>query len=174
VEGSPAAAAAGGGEPAGKFFAALDGDWQLTAAQRARLAPAVTAALNAGWTPPALTGFTAANTGGVRNPYAVLAARLSHAELSPPYAPPGCSASTATRHDRARAASHQRRPAARRIVKTGIFDDASPELSNPVPSPSGGAAGNSPTEGRVTQGEDVGVVRGDDLPVRAAPPMPAL
>jgi Helix-turn-helix domain len=91
----PAAAAAGGGGPAGEFFAALDRDWQLTAAQRARLAPAVTAALNAGWTPQALAGFTGANTGGVRNPYAVLAARLSPAELPPPYAqrrsrPPWC------------------------------------------------------------------------------------
>ena len=91
----PAAAAAGGGGPAGEFFAALDGDWQLTAAQRARLAPAVTAALTAGWTPQALAGFTGANTGGVRNPYAVLAARLAPAELPPPSAqrpsrPPWC------------------------------------------------------------------------------------
>jgi hypothetical protein len=92
---APPAAAAGDGEPAGEFFAALDRDWQLTADQRARLAPAVTAALNAGWTPQALAGFTGANTGGVRNPYAVLAARLAPAELPPPYLrrpsrPPWC------------------------------------------------------------------------------------
>jgi hypothetical protein len=53
------------------------------------------AALNAGWTPQALAGFTGANTGGVRNPYAVLAARLVPAEMPPPYAqrpprPPWC------------------------------------------------------------------------------------
>ena len=34
-----------GGGPAGEFFAALGGGWRLTAAQRARLVPAVTAAL---------------------------------------------------------------------------------------------------------------------------------
>ena len=41
---------------------------------------AVTAALNAGWTPRALAAITGANTSGVRNPYAVLAVRLSAAE----------------------------------------------------------------------------------------------
>jgi Helix-turn-helix domain len=56
----------------------------LTAAQRARLAPAVATALNAGWTPRALVAFTGRNTDGVRNPYAVLAARLSPAGLPPP------------------------------------------------------------------------------------------
>ncbi|HEY3952151.1 MAG TPA: helix-turn-helix domain-containing protein [Streptosporangiaceae bacterium] len=78
------AGAAGGGEPVSGFFAALGGRWRLTATQRARLAPAVTAALAAGWTPPALAAFTGANTSGVRNPYAVLATRLSQAELPPP------------------------------------------------------------------------------------------
>ncbi len=74
----------GGGEPVSGFFAALGDRWQLTATQRARLAPAVTVALTAGWTPQALATFTGANTNGVRNPYAVLAARLSKAELPPP------------------------------------------------------------------------------------------
>jgi hypothetical protein len=85
---------AGGGAPMSEFFAALGDGWRLTAAQRARLAPAVTAALRAGWTPRALAAFTGANTDGVRNLYAVLGARLSDAELpSPPMRssrPPWC------------------------------------------------------------------------------------
>lgn len=90
-----AAGAADGGGPTGEFFAALGPGWRLTAAQRVRLAPAVTTALDAGWTPQALAAFTGANTTGVRNPYAVLAARLSPAELPPPPArrpprPPWC------------------------------------------------------------------------------------
>ena len=83
-EALPAAGADGGGGPAGEFFAALGPDWRLTAAQRARLARAVTTALNAGWTPQALAAFAGANTSGVGNPSAVLAARLSPAELPPP------------------------------------------------------------------------------------------
>ena len=83
-----------GGERAGEFFAALGDCWRLTAAQRARLGPAVTAALCAGWTPRALAAFTGANTDRIRNPYAVLAARLSSRELpSPPKRaarPPWC------------------------------------------------------------------------------------
>ena len=89
-----AAAPARGARPAawatarvgvGEFFAALGDGWRLTAAQRTRLAPAVTTALDMGWTPQALAAFTGASTDGVRNPYAVLAARLSSAELpSPP------------------------------------------------------------------------------------------
>jgi hypothetical protein len=59
----------------------------LTATQRARLAPAVRAALGAGWMPHALAAFTGANTVGVRSPYAVLAARLSPDELPPPRGP---------------------------------------------------------------------------------------
>jgi hypothetical protein len=95
-EAPPAVEAADcGGGPASEFFAALGRDWQLTIAQRARLAPAVTAALNAGWTPQALAAFAGANTSGVRNPYAVLVARLAPAELPPPYPkrpprPPWC------------------------------------------------------------------------------------
>ena len=69
---------------AGEFFAILGDGWRLTAAQQARLAPAVQAALDAGWLPQALAAFTGANTAEVRSPYAVLAARLSPAELPPP------------------------------------------------------------------------------------------
>jgi len=71
---------------AGAFYAALGPGWPLTAHQRTRLAPPVAAALAAGWTPAALAQFAGANTGGVRSPYAVLAARLSPGELP---APPG-------------------------------------------------------------------------------------
>jgi hypothetical protein len=86
---------AGGGQAIGDFFAVLSDGWRLTAAQRARLAPAVRAALDEGWLPQALAAFTGANTVGVRNPYAVLAARLSPAELPPqqrqrPARPPWC------------------------------------------------------------------------------------
>jgi hypothetical protein len=73
-----------GGGPIGEFFTALGPDWRLTAAQRARLTAAVTAALDAGWAPRTLAAVTGANTSGVRNPYAVLAARLAPAELPPP------------------------------------------------------------------------------------------
>ena len=73
-----------GGGLVGEFFGALGSAWRLTAAQRGRLAPAVDAALRAGWTPAELAAFTGANTGGVRNPYAVLAARLSPDELPGP------------------------------------------------------------------------------------------
>jgi hypothetical protein len=89
------AGTAGGGPAVGEFFAVLGDGWRLTADQRARLAPAVQAALEAGWLPQALAAFTGANTAGVRNPYAVLAARLSPAELPPqqqqrPARPPWC------------------------------------------------------------------------------------
>jgi len=83
-----------GGEPAEEFFAALGTGWRLTATQRLRLAPAVTAALGKGWTPGALAAFTGADTNRVHSPYAVLAARLSPAELLAPPAqsarPPWC------------------------------------------------------------------------------------
>jgi hypothetical protein len=74
-----------GGGPVGEFLAALGSLWQLTGDQRARLAPAVQAALDTGWMPQALAAFIGANTTGVRSPYAVLAARLSPAELPPPH-----------------------------------------------------------------------------------------
>jgi putative drug exporter of the RND superfamily len=78
----PRAGAAGAGHS--RIWAGIGGRWRLTATQRARLAPAVTAALAAGWAPTALAAFTCGNINGVRNPYAVLTARLSEAELSPP------------------------------------------------------------------------------------------
>jgi hypothetical protein len=86
---------AASGGPAGEYFAALGDRWQLAGRQRARLIPAVMAALAAGWTPHGLAAFTGANTAGVRNPYAVLAARLSPGELPPPQGqrptrPPWC------------------------------------------------------------------------------------
>jgi hypothetical protein len=65
----------------GEFFAALGDAWLLTADQRARLTPAVAAALDTGWSPAELAAFSGANTDGVRNPYAVLAARLSPEQL---------------------------------------------------------------------------------------------
>jgi len=54
------------------------------------------AALAVGWAPHGLAAaFTGANAAGVRNPYAVLAARLSPGELPPPQGqrptrPPWC------------------------------------------------------------------------------------
>ena len=71
----------------GAFFAALGDAWRLTGAQRAKLAPAVQAALDTGWAPQALASVTGSNTTGVRNPYAVLATRLSAAELPAPVRP---------------------------------------------------------------------------------------
>ena len=73
----------GGGAP-GEFFSALGPGWLLTARQRARLVPAVSDAVAAGWDPVALAAFVGANCAGVRNPYAILAARLSPGELPAP------------------------------------------------------------------------------------------
>jgi hypothetical protein len=69
--------------------------WLVTAEQRARLAPAVKAALDMGWTPSSPAAFTGANIDGVRSPYAVLTSRLSPAELPRPIGhgpprPPWC------------------------------------------------------------------------------------
>ncbi len=76
------------GGPVGEFFAAISAAWPFTRAQRARLAPAVDEALNTGWTPTDLAASIAGNTAGVRNPYAVLAARLSSDDLlAPPRRP---------------------------------------------------------------------------------------
>jgi len=75
---------AGGGS---EFFTRLGPGWPLTGAQRRRLAPMVAAALGAGWDPAALAAFVSANTAGVRSPAAVLATRLSPAELPAPAAP---------------------------------------------------------------------------------------
>jgi DNA-binding Lrp family transcriptional regulator len=67
-----------------EFFDTLGPRWPLTGRQRASLTPAVSAALAAGWVPGPLAEFTGASTRGVRNPFAVLAARLSPVELPPP------------------------------------------------------------------------------------------
>jgi hypothetical protein len=64
-----------------RYFDALGPQWPLTAAQRDRLTPAVEAAVADGWTPDRLAAFTGANSTGVRNPYAVLSARLSPDQL---------------------------------------------------------------------------------------------
>ncbi|MHB1873425.1 MAG: hypothetical protein ACYCPF_01020 [Streptosporangiaceae bacterium] len=73
-----------GGGGVGDFFAALGDGWRLTDAQLARLVPSIAAALDAGWEPHQLARFVGANRDGIRSPYAVLAARLSLAELPPP------------------------------------------------------------------------------------------
>ncbi len=88
--------------PMGEFFAALGPDWQLTAAQRARLGDAVTTALNAGWTPRALAAFTASCRRRSRSD------RPGRRGAANAIEPPGCSALMATRHARALTAS--RRP----------------------------------------------------------------
>ena len=80
----PYAADAAGGEQISEFFAALGSGWRLTSTQRARLTPTVQAAFQAGWVPQTLAAFAGANATGVRSPYAVLAARLSPAELPLP------------------------------------------------------------------------------------------
>jgi hypothetical protein len=69
---------------AGRYFDAFGPQWRLTAAQRDRLMPAVEAALADGWTPDRLAELTGANSVGVRNPYAVLSARLSPDQLPVP------------------------------------------------------------------------------------------
>ena len=87
------AAAAASGVPIGEasindavsgFFVALGDAWSLTCTQRARLIPAVMTAMKAGWEPDVLARFVGANTVAVRNPYAVLATRLSPTELPSP------------------------------------------------------------------------------------------
>jgi hypothetical protein len=74
----------GTGGGVGEFFARLGPGWPLTSHQRRRLAPMAVAALETGWAPAALAEFAGTNTVGVRSPYAVLAARLSPAELPAP------------------------------------------------------------------------------------------
>ena len=81
------------------FFDALAGRsslWVLTAAQRRKLAPAVAAALAAGSTAAELAELAGASTAGIRNPIAVVAARLAQAGRPPsgptrsPGRPPWC------------------------------------------------------------------------------------
>jgi hypothetical protein len=84
----------------GARLAAVSPRRLLTTGQRARLGPAVAAALTAGWQPGDLASHVGANTTGIRDPAAVLAARLSQAELPPPTArrrPPCCVCDQATR-----------------------------------------------------------------------------
>ena len=83
-DGHPAGGPTEPGGGAAEFFAALGEEWRLTASQRARLSPIVAAAVSSGWEPQALAEWTGANTTGVRNPYAVLATRLSPAQLPAP------------------------------------------------------------------------------------------
>lgn len=71
----------------GQFFAALGDAWPLSGAQRDRLAPAVRAAIAAGWPPGDLAALVGANSTGIRSPYAILTSRLSPAELPVPPAP---------------------------------------------------------------------------------------
>jgi hypothetical protein len=73
-----------GGGAIEEFFAELGPAWPLGRAQRDRLAPAITAALGTGWQPISLAEFVGANTLGIRNPFAVLAARLAPGELPRP------------------------------------------------------------------------------------------
>ena len=76
-----------GGAEVGEFFeqlAARSQLWLLTVGQRKRLAPSVTAALATGWNPDGLASFAGANSAGIRNPVAVLAARLAPAKLPRP------------------------------------------------------------------------------------------
>src|SRR5260370_229736 len=75
----PAGAAAA---DAGEFFeglAAVSPRWLLTRGQRRRLGPAIAGALAAGWTPGGLADVAGAKAAGIRNPAAVLAARLAPA-----------------------------------------------------------------------------------------------
>lgn len=64
-----------------EFFAALGDQWPLTAAQQSRLVPALMSALTGGWTPLALAGWAAANTGGVRS-LSTLARRAARAQAA--------------------------------------------------------------------------------------------
>lgn len=78
-----------------EFFARLGPGWPLTGGQRERLTPAVAAALSLGCAPVKLAQFVGGNTAGIRSPAAVLAARLSLAELPGPLGgalgrPPWC------------------------------------------------------------------------------------
>ena len=76
---SPRLRAVGGGEidpDAVEVLAGLGPSWPLTAGQRRKLTPKVSAALAVGWSKPALSAHLAANPDGVKSPAAVLGARL--------------------------------------------------------------------------------------------------
>jgi hypothetical protein len=121
-----------GGRPVADFFAALAGPWRLTAAQRARLSPVVDAAINAGWAPGELAAHVGANTEGVRSPYAVLATRLSPAELPAPSArsarPPWCGKCNerTRRREAADGADAGRCPACHPLSKANRPNDSGP------------------------------------------------
>ncbi|MBB2742882.1 UNVERIFIED_ORG: hypothetical protein FHR35_002704 [Microbispora rosea subsp. rosea] len=66
------------------FLAELGPAWPLSSGQVRRLTPAIAAALADGWTPANLAEHVGANTAGVRNPYAVLTARLADLVRLPP------------------------------------------------------------------------------------------
>ncbi|MQA14923.1 MAG: hypothetical protein GEV09_12325 [Pseudonocardiaceae bacterium] len=86
-------AGGGGGEPVAEVFDALGPAWRLSPAQRARLAPGVTRALAAGWSPAALAELLRANPHGVRSAAAVLESRLADlppVEASEPARPAWC------------------------------------------------------------------------------------
>jgi hypothetical protein len=161
----PAAEAANRSGGAGEFFPALGDAWRLTEAQRARLAPAVDTAFGMGWTPQALAAFTGASTSGIRNPYAVLAARLSSAELpSPPgqrtARPPWCGEcdERTRRREDAQGSDAGRCPACHPLADTMAAEE-SPGLcaksKNPGPEPRAFGA-----NGRVLHGSRGGPVRG--------------
>lgn len=67
-----------------EFFSSLGPEWPLSAADRRRLAPAVSRALLSGWSPRALAEHAGANPDGVRSPYAVLKTRLQPGQLPAP------------------------------------------------------------------------------------------
>ena len=72
-------------QAAAELLRALPAPWRLGVRAVRELAPAVSAALAAGWSPTALGEYLAANPDGVKAPAAVLASRL-HPEVLP--APP--------------------------------------------------------------------------------------
>jgi hypothetical protein len=169
------------GGRAGEFFDALGPVWRLTAAQRARLAPAVLAALDEGWPPHGLAGFTGANTAGVRNPYAVLAARLSPAELPPPPTrsarPPWCGeCDQVTRMLDYHGDTPRRCPRCRPhqvpgtiVGKTGVVADTAADLGHNRPGVSQGRT----MAGMPLRLSDAQVAEDGSSPSRRAEPDPA-
>ncbi len=62
---------------------ALPDPWRTTPSQRERLAPAVCAALAAGWTPETLRRELSRNPNGMHNPFATLRSRLNALPAAP-------------------------------------------------------------------------------------------
>ncbi|MFC3544254.1 helix-turn-helix domain-containing protein [Nonomuraea ferruginea] len=71
-----------------QFFADLGSGWPLSDRQARRLTPAISDALANGWDATVLAEHVGGNSRGVRNPYAVLSARLADLP-APPRKPPG-------------------------------------------------------------------------------------